>query len=157
MSRLRRFRTCWGQQCSHCLQMLPFDQFHRQRGKPNGYRSHCKECRNKTYSENYATEAGRRTAQVNSWRSQGIKDMTIARYEEMVLDQNGRCAICQVTAEENGRRLCVDHDHETGRVRALLCDHCNVGIGRFNDSPEMLEKALRYLQHHTMEVAQQCL
>ena len=64
-------------------------------------------------------------------------------------EQGGRCAICGVHHSELNDRehfnLFVDHDHETGIVRGLLCTHCNVGLGHFRDSPNLLAKAIAYL------------
>ena len=66
-------------------------------------------------------------------------------YERMLYLQNGKCAICG--REDNGaRRFCVDHDHETGRIRGLLCGRCNTGLGFFEDNTEALRAALEYLE-----------
>lgn len=68
-------------------------------------------------------------------------------YDSMLEAQEGLCAICGGGCK-TGRRLAVDHDHETKAVRALLCAACNQGLGNFADSPETLEAAARYLRSH---------
>lgn len=68
--------------------------------------------------------------------------LTKSQYEEMSNAQGGKCAICSKTPKE---KLCVDHCHETGVVRALLCRSCNTGLGCFRDNPELLTKATKYL------------
>lgn len=61
------------------------------------------------------------------WRRRGIVGMTAEHYDRLLANQNGVCAICG--KPQNGRHLAVDHDHETGIVRGLLCVHCNrVGL-----------------------------
>jgi Recombination endonuclease VII len=61
--------------------------------------------------------------------------------------QKGRCAICRIPETEAPRkRLVLDHDHVTGRPRALLCHHCNVGLGHFKDSRHLLAMASAYLE-----------
>ena len=60
--------------------------------------------------------------------------------DEMAEAQGGRCLICKRKV-----RLCVDHDHESGVVRGLLCYRCNVGLGYFKEDPKLLRKAIRYL------------
>jgi hypothetical protein len=69
--------------------------------------------------------------------------MTIAQFDAMFSAQDGRCAICR---ETSATRLCIDHDHATGRVRKLLCHSCNVGLSRFRDNPALLEKAAEYIR-----------
>lgn len=64
----------------------------------------------------------------------------------MVASQGGVCRIC-ANKPPNGKRLCVDHDHETGAVRGLLCQKCNTAIGMLNDDPALVERALDYLRH----------
>lgn len=70
--------------------------------------------------------------------------MTKEEYEVLFKSQNGVCAICS-KPQSKGRRLAVDHDHETGEVRGLLCDGCNPGIGYFKNDPELLHVAANYL------------
>lgn len=76
----------------------------------------------------------------------------IADYERMFKEQNGLCACCNQpeTAFLKGKllALAVDHDHATGYVRSLLCRGCNVGLGSFRDSPELLLVAAKYLEKH---------
>ena len=67
----------------------------------------------------------------------------IAEYNQMYEQQGGACAICEETSDGN---LFVDHDHDTGAVRSLLCQKCNLGLGHFKDSPELLSKAYTYLK-----------
>lgn len=66
-------------------------------------------------------------------------------WHEMLIRQAGRCAICSSPMESPH----VDHDHRTGKVRELLCNHCNRGLGEFFDSPDLLMKAAAYVKLHT--------
>lgn len=69
----------------------------------------------------------------------GIKD-----YELLLEKQAGLCAICEKECP-SGRRLAVDHDPETGKIRGLLCHKCNRGLGWFSHDQELLQKALEYI------------
>lgn len=75
--------------------------------------------------------------------------ITVEEYDELFEIQEGACAICGRT--DNGvnqhgpMRLAVDHDHETGEVRGLLCNRCNTALGLLDDDPERLRIAARYL------------
>lgn len=66
-------------------------------------------------------------------------------YKEMLVKQNNKCLICGVDKSELKYTLCVDHNHDTGEVRGLLCHDCNVGIGRMKDNIETLKNAIKYL------------
>lgn len=70
--------------------------------------------------------------------------LTLEQYREMESRQGKRCAICQ----EPGESLNVDHDHNTGLVRDLLCRNCNFGLGAFGDNPGTLQAAIAYLERH---------
>lgn len=80
--------------------------------------------------------------------------ITLDQYNQMLKDQNGCCAICkkpETTVDARYGRvrdLAVDHCHETGKIRGLLCDRHNRGIGHFDDSPEMLTAAIFYITNN---------
>ncbi len=83
-------------------------------------------------------------------RSQTLKKawgLSLEAFESWSEQQNNVCAICQ---NPNGWRkhLVVDHNHETGNLRGLLCDRCNRAIGFFEDNPALLRKAALYLEKH---------
>jgi 23S rRNA G2069 N7-methylase RlmK/C1962 C5-methylase RlmI len=80
-----------------------------------------------------------------SWKNAGIVDMTVSRYDQLFISQKGCCAICNTHQNELKRRLNVDHNHQTGQVRGLLCDICNRGLGYLKDSVEILSSAKIYL------------
>ena len=71
--------------------------------------------------------------------------ITKKQYDFMLASQGNSCAICGKTPKENGRGLAVDHDHETGAIRGLLCTNCNLGLGSFYDNPKVLLNAIAYL------------
>lgn len=82
-------------------------------------------------------------------------DLTLEQYEEMLKTQGGVCLLCKKpetlkSVSKNKiitRSLAVDHCHKTGRVRGLLCGKCNKALGLFNDSTELLSKAISYLRN----------
>jgi hypothetical protein len=68
-------------------------------------------------------------------------------YNKMFKQQDGKCAICDQEWEQNLR---VDHCHDTGNIRGLLCDSCNLGLGKFQDSIDILQSAIAYLSSHKL-------
>jgi Recombination endonuclease VII len=65
-------------------------------------------------------------------------------YNKIFKQQGGVCIICGLPPRK--RSLHVDHNHETGEIRGLLCHLCNVGLGHFRDNPDLLERAANYLR-----------
>lgn len=84
-------------------------------------------------------------------RAKGLRrkfGLTVAAFEAMRAAQDNKCAVC-ATATPGGRGTWhVDHDHATGKIRQLLCQNCNIGLGNFQDNPLLLEKAAKYLRKH---------
>ena len=76
------------------------------------------------------------------WRRFKTYGLEPHEHQKLLAQQNGVCAICK----ETGRALCVDHCHRTGRVRALLCGHCNSAIGFLRESPLLARAAATYLE-----------
>lgn len=80
----------------------------------------------------------------NCFRKYGV---TYEQYLALVEAQGGCCAVCGIHKSDcNGRRLSVDHDHSTGKVRGALCPRCNVGIGHFREDISAMRKAADYLE-----------
>ena len=71
------------------------------------------------------------------------KFLTDAQYDKLYNEQKGCCAICNMHQSEFTKRLAVDHDHETGMVRGLLCFKCNTGLGVYENGKEGFEKYLK--------------
>jgi hypothetical protein len=69
-------------------------------------------------------------------------------FERMLAEQNGACAICLAVSTDEGKGFDVDHDHATGKVRALLCGSCNRGLGQFKDNAYLVGQAAEYLLSH---------
>lgn len=126
----------------------------------DGYFSWCKECK-RSYkktpeylAKSRVTKKKRRDLKHQEYRiTERVRELkkfglTPKSYNDILLSQNESCAICKVHQSKLMRRLCIDHDHNTGKVRQLLCSVCNVGLGHFNDSIELLEVALKYLIRH---------
>ena len=80
------------------------------------------------------------------------RGITLEQYDAMQDAQGGLCAICGQPERRKHKgvtcELSIDHCHNTGEVRALLCDWCNTGIGRFGDNIALIEKAIKYLENH---------
>lgn len=82
--------------------------------------------------------------------------ITLDQYNDMVAAQNGVCALCgqpekrlsRSDFNKTPRRLAVDHNHQTGKIRGLLCHDCNVAIGFLRERPELIRKVIDYLESH---------
>lgn len=78
--------------------------------------------------------------------------ITLADYNNLLIAQSGVCAICARPEHRlhrgKPRALAVDHNHETGKVRALLCGDCNIALGLFEEQPDRLTLAAQYLVQH---------
>lgn len=130
--------------CTRCRETKPLDQFHKRARSKDGLTSRCGPCRSqevREYRVKYPEKVIEYGRTSNLRKAFGI---TVAEYEALLAEQSGGCGICGKTCT-TGRRLAVDHDHETGRVRGLLCSRCNRGIGLFFDSAEHLRKAADYV------------
>lgn len=107
----------------------------------------CKACRlarTKAWAEAHPVEWERHRRR--SWLKQKY-GITPERYDAILAAQGGRCAVCKaLPADARGYRMHVDHDHQTGVVRGILCGPCNRGIGALGDDPDRLDAAASYLR-----------
>ena len=127
--------------CTVCGQWKPITEFNFAI-KAKGYRQPlCKICQREQNRQ--WRQKNHRKKRVYLCREYGL---TIERYENLVAAQGGRCAICGAVTPGGGRHyLAIDHDHTSGKVRGLLCNNCNVGLGCFRDNPKVLRRAASYI------------
>lgn len=79
-----------------------------------------------------------------------VYGITLSEYENMLKAQNGVCAIC-FHVSDDGKNLCVDHNHDTGEVRGLLCSKCNTAIGLLKENTDYLLSAIKYLNYNVRD------
>lgn len=108
--------------CSSCKRVLPFDSFYADPTQKRGRRSRCKFCHN--------------------WYNS--KSILKGVPEDYIYLENDPCHICGI--EGIGKKMAIDHCHVSGEVRGRLCLNCNTALGKFNDTVELLERAILYLQ-----------
>jgi hypothetical protein len=138
--------------CPDCASVKPLEDFVRNAGMPSGRAPYCKPCHNIRGKASKDKMGGSRSYHLK--RRYGI---TTADADLMLERQGGVCAICRAAPAAH-----VDHDHETGAVRALLCFNCNGGLGQFKDDPFLLQMAALYVEGHRSQrllekLAQTCV
>lgn len=77
-----------------------------------------------------------------------IYGISTSDFSDMLWKQGYKCACCNDNLDANGRNTHLDHNHNTGKIRAILCHSCNTGLGLFKDDPTRLQKAIDYLKVH---------
>ncbi|KND43449.1 endonuclease VII domain-containing protein [Streptomyces stelliscabiei] len=112
--------------CRGCGEVKPRIEWHRKNSAPDGLASRCKACKAATGPAGHLR------------RKYGI---TEAERDEMIASQMGVCCICRAAPATQ-----VDHCHETGRVRGVLCFNCNSGLGLLGDDPAAMNRAAEYLE-----------
>ena len=139
--------------CSVCKETKALDDFYNYKRSKDGKQCRCKACdtlARKKWTENNPEKS---SYSARNRRLKHIYGVDIPWYEAQMAKQNNCCAICGTTENKTvGKRaawnFAVDHDHETGDVRGLLCNTCNRALGLFQDNKEILEKAIAYLETH---------
>ena len=126
--------------CYVCKRILPESEFAKNSTKPGEIRPECRTCDNKQRQDRMRREKARDPEAVREKYLQKKYSISLAKYTEILIEQDGKCWICQ-----NKKDLVVDHDHATGEVRGLLCNLCNTSLGGFKDEISSLERAILYL------------
>ncbi|RAJ70314.1 recombination endonuclease VII [Streptomyces sp. Amel2xB2] len=114
--------------------------------------SYCKPCRRAKDRERYKNSNGAGKDKVFDHSLRHLYGINLTQYNAMLAEQEHRCALC---GEKPGsdRRMHVDHCHATGKIRALLCHHCNLLLGNAKDSTDRLRQAIAYLDKHASGLA----
>lgn len=98
----------------------------------------------------YAANRDRRRATLRQWHLATKYGLTLEQFDALLLRQDNACAICS----RRHVTLCVDHDHSTGEVRGILCRKCNALLGQVDDDPNLLARAIQYLNCQSSRVHQ---
>ena len=158
--------------CFKCNQSRPISDFHKKSRNKDGLMPICKDCNNlrqkeaqsrwrkehpeqcrRIKREAYKKDPSKKKRIVAAWRKANPDKLaesqllykygiTLTEYNNIKEKQNGRCAICDAVNE----KLVVDHSHETGKVRGLLCNSCNLMLGHSRDNSNTLNKGAKYLK-----------
>ena len=131
--------------CSKCKKRLPISCFFKRNNRLSGHTSQCKYCKGK-YKKNWRRTVKGKLCQRRNWLKFRY-NITLIEYDEIFEEQNGVCAICGRVESIMGRRLAVDHDHKTGKVRGLLCYRCNTRLGILEENSNLLLVMLNYLSN----------
>lgn len=143
--------------CTRCGIEKDIDEFYWHNSSKRRHRSHCKKCCNINHAEWCKLHPEKLAEYVSRHRKKHYKRTSIEvackRYKIKVVDylemfrkQNGKCAICGISHLELNERISIDHCHETGRFRGLLCSCCNRLLGYAKDNISILESAVKYLK-----------
>ena len=158
--------------CTKCGIDKPLTEFYAAKGTRDGLRGDCKACFRSRAKARYPEVRDQAIARARKWREDNIErfrenqrrmrstpegrerqrryhllstfGLTLEEYDEMLAAQGGVCQLCGRPPTE-GISLHIDHNHETGDIRGLLCFRCNNALGDFDDSPERLMSAVAYL------------
>ena len=129
--------------CTACQQYKLLDEFNKNKDGKFGKHSICRQC---------TTERNRfRYANGDSYavRLKKLYGLTVKEYEELYAESQGKCQSCGIKEEELTRRLAVDHCHNTGKVRGLLCGKCNTALGQLNDNLDTISALYSYLKERS--------
>jgi hypothetical protein len=128
--------------CRRCKLTKTSDQFSRNPYKKIGLADWCKNCMAEYHRVYAKTERAKKLTRNRQLRySYGIEPI---EYDRLLCEQKGRCAICG-REDTPKKRLAVDHDAASTKVRGLLCRQCNVAIGLLQHDPRILRRAIKYL------------
>ena len=123
--------------CTKCNKLKELSDFSESKSE-KGYKQYrCREC-NKAYRE------GRKEL-IKDYQLKHRFGISLETYNEMLHKQNNSCKICKTTCK-TGKMLAVDHNHQTGNIRGLLCAYCNRALGLLHDDIHLFEESIKYLK-----------
>jgi len=126
--------------CAKCGQFKPPPDFPRNKTSKSGFHCYCKPCHARQRRESLARNHGGSERHYHLKRRYGIGADEV---DELIRQQGGLCAVCRKREAKQ-----VDHDHETGAVRGIVCLLCNAAMGAFHDDPMLIRRAIAYVKEH---------
>lgn len=141
--------------CTSCREDKELNEFYNSKSYPDGKGYRCKSCDAKARKKYEEKHRERKRHSQRRARRKWAYGLTDEMFNKMVVEQNNQCGICLIPLTISGsrrpedNRLAIDHCHDTGHVRGLLCHRCNRGLGHFLDDPNILKMAIDYLERTT--------
>jgi len=123
--------------CSKCGIQKPLSEFYKDNSRKDKHQTKCKPCH-----ENVKFKS-----------KVGAYGISVTKFYEILDEQNHKCCICEEDLITKKHRH-IDHDHKTGKVRGILCHHCNTAIGLFKENVNIMKQAIDYISHHENENSQ---
>lgn len=114
--------------CTKCKEFKELEEFHKNHTRSSGRESQCKVC-----IQRPSSRKRKLTQRYN---------ITEVEYDSLLLKQENKCKICHIYLN----RPHLDHDHTSKRIRGILCQSCNIGLGCFKDNLQSLRDAIKYLE-----------
>lgn len=147
--------------CNKCFEVKETREFFADKNHPSGFYSICKVCKKEATYKWREKNRDKYNGGAKRWRKRNpdkvharelkrLYGCTPEQYQSMLAAQNFCCAICNKKHDPEVKRgkLYVDHDHETKKIRSLLCGMCNSLLGYAKDQTQILNKAIDYLKLH---------
>lgn len=148
--------------CTKCGQTKSVNQFYKAKGKPKAACIDCSKAYSKEYEDKNKEHRNHKCREFNSGYYRGNRarfrdnylklhyGISLEDFNQMREEQEYSCALCHIHEDHLSRGLYVDHCHETGDVRGLLCNGCNAGLGMLGDNVYGLQRAIKYLNGETL-------
>lgn len=130
--------------CSKCKEERPYGDFHKDKRHKDGLTSHCKDCYNSSRNRWLRNHYMGHKDYYRDRQYRSKYGITLKDFEEMSLKQEHKCDICKRFV----KKLHIDHNHKTGKIRKLLCTNCNRGLGYAQEDIAVLENMIRYLKEN---------
>jgi len=143
--------------CASCKVWKDVAGFYGDKNCKDGLGSHCKSCNTANKRNGYKKNRTKLIARASDWKRRNrdrvrandvraIYGLIPEEHTRMLAAQGGNCAVCKSPSQRG--RLCVDHDHVTGKVRSLLCRQCNLALGLLKENSERIYKLAEYAASH---------
>jgi hypothetical protein len=131
--------------CSECNELKSLDNFSRDKSRKDGVDAYCKPCRylkNRKWAGENKEVHRKSTLNTRRKLEYGVSP---EQFDLLLKNQENLCAICKIAIDHTSH---LDHCHNTGKVRGVLCPNCNKGLGLFSDDIHKLYSAIKYLDSH---------
>lgn len=131
--------------CKRCKEEFDIYKFSKSKNNKGGYNTKCMKC---VYQAYYKDKDDVKKYREKLYQIKYYYGLNKEDYESLVKNCNNSCSICKKNAKDLSTGLVVDHCHETNKIRGLLCQDCNRGLGMYKENVEYMKNAIVYLDHH---------